>query len=675
MDFFEHQDRARKKTGQLVLLFAIGILATLVSVNLLCFVGYWFFYSPVEAPFNEPLPVLPGLLSQWFQPDVDAPSGSRSDLLLAWLSWWHSSLNWQISLGVFGAVVIGTVFRFIELAGGGRKVAEWAGAKPIRMASTNPAIKQFINVCEEMAIAAGMPVPELYLMEREPGINAFVAGYSTQEAVLVVTQGALDQLTRDQLQGVIGHEYSHILNGDMRLNIRLMAFLSGLVMIGQIGRFLLEAGLWRGATRSRSDDDNRSAAGLLGLGLGLVLVLVGYIGVLIGRMIKAAVSRQREFLADASAVQFTRFPDGLAGALYAIKINPAGSQLAHQHAEDMSHFCFGESVALSDRLATHPPIVERIRRIAPNFVALERSRRRHTESAQDSVARSQPQAFDTALTMVGITALVGQVTPDHLNYARDLYRHIPEQIKNWVHQSQGAKAYLYCQVLLGTESDRQKVLNRIKQEDRGVIAVLQKIWPYCQQMDEQLRLPILELLIPTLKKLPETERVVFIDRLERLIYLDGRVDFIEWVTLTLVHLRIRPRADGVTRKLNGKIESYFTGLTTIFNVLVELSRDKVAAENAHQAICRQLGMDHQPNQTLRSIGYQRLGTALMALDSLNFFWRKTLLQAFADIIQSDGQVEFREYEIVRVMAECMECPLPPLLQGAHLPSTDTNEGC
>ncbi|WP_320822739.1 M48 family metallopeptidase [Reinekea sp.] len=661
MDFFEQQDRARKKTGQLILLFAIGLLATLVTINLLCFVCYWMLYSPVETSYSEPLPVVQSVLVQLFQLETAAPAGPRSGLGSAWLSWWHSNLNWQISLGVIAAVVIGTVFRFLELAGGGRKVAEWAGAKPIRMSSTNPAVKQLINVCEEMAIAAGMPVPELYLMEREPGINAFVAGYSTQEAVLVVTQGALDLLTRDQLQGVIGHEYSHILNGDMRLNIRLMAFLAGLVLIGQIGRFfLLEASLWRGATRNRSRENSLSVPLLTALGL--ILAVVGYIGVLIGRMIKAAVSRQREFLADASAVQFTRLPDGLAGALYAIKVNAAGSQLAHRHAEDMSHFCFGESVALSDRLATHPPVVERIRRIAPNFVAVERSRRRRTESAQDSVARSKPQAFDTALTMVGITALVGQVTPEHLNYARNLYRHIPEQIKNWVHQSAGARAYLYCQVLLGTSSGRQNLLNRIKQEDRGVIEVLQKIWPYCQQMDEQLRLPILELLIPTLKKLPEAERTIFLDRLERFIYLDGRVDFIEWVTLTLVHLRIRPRDGAAQQKLDGKIENYFSALSTIFNVLVELSRDKTAAEQAHQNICRQLGMAHEPNQTLQSIGYQRLGVALMSLESINFFWRKTLLQAFADLIQADGQVEFREYEILRIMAECLECPLPPLLQ-------------
>ena len=657
MDFFEQQDRARQKTGQLVLLFFLGLLATLVAINLVCFLAYWFFYSPVELGGSPPVSALPGLLGEWFQVSPGASGEPSATLALAWSVWWHSNLNWQISLGVIGAVIIGTLFRFLELAGGGRKVADWAGAKPIQMGTSHPAIKQLINICEEMAIAAGMPVPELYLMEHEPGINAFVAGYSPQDAVLVVTQGALDQLSRDQLQGVVGHEYSHILNGDMRLNIRLMACLAGLVMIGQIGRFLLEANFWHGSRRSRRND-GRSA--LLMIGLGLVFVLVGYIGVLVGRIIKAAVSRQREFLADASAVQFTRLPDGLAGALYAIKGHAGGSQLTHRHAEDMSHFCFGESVALSDRLATHPPIVERIRAIAPHFVAQERSRRRRTESAHDSVSRSQPQAFDSALTLVGISALVGQVTPDQLNYARDLYRHIPEQVKTWLHQSDGAKAYLYCQILLGSASARQAVLDLIKQEDSTLIDLLQKIWPYCQKMDEQLRLPIVDLLIPTLKKLSEAERLVFLDRLERLVALDGHVDFIEWVTLTLIQLRLRPTLAAAKRKLDGNIRHYQRALSTIFNILVELSRDKVAAEKAHQAICRQMDIAYRPSQTLQSIGYQGLGSALMALQQVNFVWRKTLLQAFADIIQADGRVEFREYEILRIMAQCLACPMPPL---------------
>ncbi|EAR08737.1 M48 family metalloprotease, partial [Reinekea blandensis] len=217
MDFFEHQDRARQKTGQLVVLFILGIIATLIVVNLVCFIGFWLFYSPPGTAVSVNPEQAPALLRGLLGDRTIEWQLRNGGLLSVWLAWWHSNLNWQISVGVVAAVLIGTGFRYLELAGGGRRVAEWAGAKPCDMTTTDPDRKQLINVCEEMAIAAGMPVPELYVMEQEQSINAFVAGYSPDEAVLVVTKGALEALNRDQLQGVIGHEYSHILNGDMRL--------------------------------------------------------------------------------------------------------------------------------------------------------------------------------------------------------------------------------------------------------------------------------------------------------------------------------------------------------------------------------------------------------------------------------------------------------------------------
>ncbi len=662
MDFFEQQDKARKKTVQLVLLFLLGLVATLIVINIICFIGFWLLWSPEQfSAVSTGSHSQSVLFSQFIEMTGYQATPSQNRLLNVWQAWWSSNLNWQISMGVLVAVLIGTLFRYLELAGGGRKVAQWAGAIPIEMNTRLLEQKQLLNICEEMAIAAGMPVPEVYIMAQEKGINAFVAGYSVDQAVLVVTKGALDHLTRDQLQGVIGHEYSHILNGDMRLNIRLMSLLAGLVMIGQIGRFLLHSS-FSSTHRSHRSRDGRLAVGLAAIGL--VFAGVGYIGVLVGRMIKAAVSRQREFLADASSVQFTRNPDGLAGALYEIQALSGGSQLIHHHAEDMSHLCFGETVALSDRLATHPPVLERIRRISPNFVAKERSRRRKDETAQSSVSRSQPKAFDQALAAATLTALVGQVTPDHVNYARNLYQNIPEQVKIWVHQSQGAKAYLYCQVLLGTGDMRQSVLDTIKKEDPSVLASIQQIWPYCQKMDEQLRQPILELAIPTLKRMLETERVIFIDRLERLIELDGRVDFIEWITLTLTKRRLALVSVNRSNSLDNKIAPYFNDLQVLFNVLVELNPDKQAAEAAQQAVCQRLGMECKPNQTLREVGYDRVGAALQALENVNFMWRKVILQGCADIVESDGAIGFREYEIMRVVAECLDCPMPLLMVGA-----------
>lgn len=661
MDFFEHQDRARQKTGQLIVLFLLGIVATLAAVNLVCFLGFWLFYSPEVTPYAISAEQMPSLLKGLFGERKLQGVLEQDGLLTVWLAWWQSNLNWQVNVGVLSVVLIGTAFRYLELAGGGRRVAEWAGAKPADMTSRDPKVRELINVCEEMAIAAGMPVPELFIMERELNINAFVAGYSPDEAVLVITRGALDTLSRDQLQGVVGHEYSHILNGDMRLNVRLMAMLAGLVMIGQIGRFLISSSFSHRSYHSHRRDSRFSIASFA---LGLVLAGVGYIGVLIGRMIKAAVSRQREYLADASSVQFTRNPDGLAGALYAIKQRSEGSMLHHRHAEDMSHFCFGETVALSDRLATHPPVLERIRRISPHFVAKARTRERHTEAPEASVARSAPDAFQTALAASGVAAMVGQVTPDHVSYAQKLYRHIPEQMKNWVHQSAGARAYMYCQVLLGSEeSKRQSLLDSLKREDPGVIETLQKMWPYVREMDEQLRLPLVELLIPTLKRLTETDRVILMDRLDRLIHMDGRIDFSEWVIVSLIKLRLHPKNRAPDRKLLSNLTKFKGALKILFGVFVNLSQDRNAATKAYQNVCEQMNIGVDAVPSLDSIGFERLDQALELLDSVSFLWRKVILQGCADIIQADGNVGFREYEALRIVAECMDSPLPVLMIG------------
>lgn len=660
MDFFEHQDRARQKTGQLIALFVLGIAATLVVVNLVCFVGFWLFYSPPVNSVSVNAEQVPALVRGLLGTETVEWQLRQGGFLSVWLAWWHSNLNWQINVGVLAAVLIGTGFRYLELAGGGRRVAEWAGARPCDMTSSDPDRKQFINVCEEMAIAAGMPIPELFVMEREQSINAFVAGYTPDKAVLVVTRGALETLDRDQLQGVIGHEYSHILNGDMRLNVRLMAMLAGLVMIGQIGRFLMASSYHRGHSRSMRSD---ARIGMASFALGLVFAGVGYIGVLVGRMIKAAVSRQREFLADASSVQFTRNPDGLAGALYAIKAGTEGSQLQHRHAEDMSHFCFGETVALSDRLATHPPVLERIRRISPNFVAKTRTRERQSESAEQSVSRTAPDAFQTALAASGVAAMVGQVTPDHVAYAQTLYRHIPVQMKNWVHQSVGARSFLYCRVMLGTdENQRQPLLDKIKQDDPQVLDVLQKMWPFAMQMDEQLHLPVLELLIPTLKRMTETDQVILLDRLQQLIELDGRVDFTEWVTVSMIRLRLHPKNGGQQKLLND-LQKFKGALSILFSVFVNLSQDPAAAEATYRRTCAQLDLVPESVPSLEEIGFDRLDQALELLDSVSFMWRGVILQGCADIIQSDGEVGFREYEALRIIAECLESPLPVLMIG------------
>lgn len=652
MDFFEHQDKARKKTGQLIALFCLGLLATLVAVNLIGFVAFWLVTTPEVSTVSMPIP-------NFANPDSSSAlefTLSETGFANTFQRWWQSNLNWQISVGVLVVVFMGTVFRFLELRSGGRKVAEWAGATPVSKLKKDQDVTTYINVSEEMAIAAGMPIPELYVMDREQGINAFVAGYHVDQAVMVVTRGALNRLSRDQLQGVIGHEYSHILNGDMRLNIRLMASLGGLILLGQVGRFFLESSLYSGR---RSRDDNKAQIAFIGVGA--ALMLVGYIGVLVGRMIKAAVSRQREYLADASSVQFTRNPDGIAGALYEIQKASDGSLLNHKHAEDMSHFCFGESVALSQKLSTHPPIPDRIKRIDATFIARSRAKRRKEETAQQSISRSAPDVFEATMAAASFATMVGQVTPDHVQYARKMHQHIPEQVKIWIHQSTGARSYIYCQILLGSEGKRQAILNDIKQLDPEVVDTLQKMWPFARDMDEQLRLPILEMSIPILKRMSEQEQLVFIDRLEQLVALDGRVDFIEWVTLTLTKIRLAPGAGKQNKHLNSKIDGFKNELDTLFSALVELNPDTVRAEEMREQVCARYQIAYRPKTTLETVGFDTLSSALERLDNVSFMWRKNILQACADIVESNGQIAFREYEALRVVAECLACPLPPLV--------------
>lgn len=652
MDFFEHQDKARKKTGQLILLFSAGLFATLAAVNLISFFAYWYFSSPEVSSFSVSVPnVLSPGSSSAFNMDVE-----QTGFVNAFERWWTSNLNWQVSVGVLAVVFMGTLFRYLELLGGGRKVAQWSGAVSVADFSKDANVQMYINVSEEMAIAAGMPVPELYIMEHEQGINAFVAGYRVDQAVMVVTRGALNQLSRDQLQGVIGHEYSHILNGDMRLNIRLMAALGGLILLGQVGRFFLESTFYSGR---RSRDDNKFQ--IVFIGVGAALMLVGYIGVLAGRMIKAAVSRQREFLADASSVQFTRNPDGIAGALYEIQQSTEGSHLGHSHAEDMSHFCFGESVGLSQKLSTHPPLNERIKRVNPTFLVKNKAKRRKTETPEQSVSRSAPDVFETTMAAASFSAMVGQVTPDHVVYAQKLYKHIPEQIKMWVHQSVGARSYIYCQILLGSDGQRQAILNEVKVLDSEVVDTLQKMWPFTKQMDEQLRLPILEMSIPTLKRMTEQERVVFIDRLAQLVDLDGRVDFVEWVTLTLTRLRLTSQKNKSQQQLSNKIDQFKGDLDVIFSALVEINPDKAKAEKMRENVYGRFQIDYKPNATLEEVGYDKVTKALTNLESISFMWRKSILQACADIVESNGKIAFREYEALRVLGECFDCPVPPLV--------------
>src|SRR5471032_3060906 len=273
---------------------------------------------------------------------------------------WNPQIFLAVALGTIAIILIGSSYKTMALAAGGSAVSEMMGGRLVKPNSTDPDERKLLNVVEEMAIASGVPVPQVYVMDDEDGINAFAAGHKPGDATVTVTRGCMKILSRDELQGVIVHEFSHILNGDMRLNLRLMGTIFGILCLAIIGRILLQTA--RGGGRSRGQNPLPI--------LGLALLIIGYIGVFFGRLIQAAVSRQREFLADASSVQFTRNPNGITGALKKIGgLGENGSRLAHAHSEEVSHMFFsnGISEAFIGLLETHPPLPGRIRVFDPNF--------------------------------------------------------------------------------------------------------------------------------------------------------------------------------------------------------------------------------------------------------------------------------------------------------------------
>ncbi|HJS39284.1 MAG TPA: M48 family metallopeptidase, partial [Burkholderiales bacterium] len=330
MDFFQHQELARRNTRVLVLLYALAVAAVVAAVTVVLAGGYLYAIAG-ERP--EPVTL------------ADVPP----------------ALWWGGALGTLALILAVTVIRTLRLGGGGEAVARMAGAEEVSPETRDPLERRLLNVVEEMAIAAGVRVPRAFVMAGEGGINAFAAGTEVSNAVVAVTRGTLETLNRDELQGVIGHEFSHILHGDMRLNLRMLGVLAGIVFIGAIGEF---------AMRSAGRAGGRREGAAVVVAAGIALFLIGYLGLFFARLIKSAVARQREFLADASSVQYTRNPEGIAGALDQIRASARGTLIANRYAEDMSHMYFGESVkeGLASLFATHPPIEERIRRVHPGFV-------------------------------------------------------------------------------------------------------------------------------------------------------------------------------------------------------------------------------------------------------------------------------------------------------------------
>ena len=587
-----------------------------------------------------------------------------------WLVWfWGSHKPAPRSIYAWGAVgalaciAIGAIREIIRLRDGGEALAELAGGRPVPSATQEPLERRLLNVVEEMAIASGVRVPKVYVLDGEGAINAFAAGRDVSSAVIGVTRGALERLSRDELQGVIGHEFSHILNGDMGLNLRMIGVLAGIVVIGSVGAFVMRS--------TRGSSKNSGGVVLFGL----ALFIIGYTGLFCARLIKAAVSRQREFLADASSVQFTRNPDGLAGALDQIRTAPAGALIGGRYAEEMSHMFFGQALSLARLFATHPPIGERILRINPRFLAVQYRARRDLQ-AEGTVPPEKSSPGGRRSADLGVAwdrsaaesaALVGALDAGKRDHAARLLAAIPEGLRASLREPAGAAAAVAALLAAPKDDVLEQQLEALRAA--GLAAMVEPVRAAAQLtrgLSEAFHLPLVDLALPALKSAPEDLRKTLIGTLQALAYADRRVSLHEFVVLSLMRYQLAAAPTGAAGRKRLADMAPEVGLLVAVIARAGTRADATGerSEALDQAIAaggKELGIDFGAARAA-NLSLEAVGGALEAARELAPLEKARLVKGLFAAVTADGVIRVGEAGLMRLVGAVLDCPLPPLIE-------------
>ena len=659
--FFEHQQVARRNTRVMVLLFVLAVLGVVLAVDAVL-AGVWIF-GIADSGFVEP--------------------GRRAGLLTMLRSVPPHLYLWGAVVTAALILIVSTV-NVLRLTDGGEAVAKMAGARRVSPETRDPLERRFLNIVEEMAIASGVRVPAAYIMDGENGINAFAAGWDVSGAVVAVTRGTLQTLTRDELQGVIGHEFSHILNGDMRLNIRMIGVLAGVLFIGSIGGFIM-----RSVAESRGKKDGASA-GIFAVGL--ALFIIGYVGLFFTRVIKAAVSREREFLADASAVQFTRNPEGIAGALDRIRASTA--LISNRRAEDMSHMFFGQGIKVwfGGVFDTHPPLDERIKRVHPGFQPSAYRDKRQAAAPQpagggdfafgrtagfagagESVSSEGRRVADTGAEWgrsAGESAkLVGTVEPAKVDYAAMLLASLPTQLREELRNGEGARAALVALLLAPKDDVMQLQLDAVRATGAQALAERAKVLgALMRRLGAAFHLPVVDLALPAVKAGSPGAKQELLKALEAAIQADRRVSVHEFVVLTLVREQIAPKgkpgASG-SMKISQLREQAAAVLRLVSHAGMRTDTTGTRDEdlrNALRAGAKELGLEETEVAAPVAFTLESSAAALEALKTLAPLQKAILIKGLFAAVTADGTIRIAEAELMRMLGAVLDCPLPPLLE-------------
>ncbi|MBU9888242.1 MAG: M48 family metallopeptidase [Candidatus Omnitrophica bacterium] len=657
MNFFEHQEQARKRTLLLLFLYGLAVAGTILAVYIAARACWYLLWV------------------------TDIRTGAQ----VTSIRWWDPGFFLIVTGIVCSVVAAGTVLKVLQLSSGGAAVARMLGGEAIDPGTVDPDERKVLNVVEEMSIASGVPVPPVYLLNKEYGINAFAAGFSSRDAVIGVTRGAVRLLSRDELQGVIAHEFSHIFNGDMRLNMHLTGFLNGLLLIALTGKTILRGFRYGGSGRS-----GRGGAGavLVIFLFAVLLVAVGYVGVFFCNWIKSGVSRQREFLADASSAQFTRNPSGLAGALKKVAGLSEGSFVWESRAEEVSHFFFSDGVNLSEDpiLGTHPPLVQRIERLDPSFdgrypevtsIAPGPSKVHHRIKVALPKAR-KPEGWDRRAAIFGLplatvaglsaadtlVASVGTASQENLAEAGRILEELPRSLRDAARSLDGATALVY-----GLLIDRRKDEVRARQLDYlsrkagpDVHRTLLGLLPDFSSLNLEFCLPLLDLATPMLKTQSPASYPAFREHLESLIAMNPEGTVFEFTVKQVVlhHLDFYFGKAPRPRPLHATIGALLPACGVLLSFLAGAGQiSRAAAEKAFQKAARQLVPDHVwkfiPGE---SLAFENAEKALRDMASAFPGVKEQFLKACVSCVECDGRLEIRELELLRAFASTLDCPIP-----------------
>ncbi|HYX14793.1 MAG TPA: M48 family metallopeptidase [Nostoc sp.] len=626
MNFFEHQDRARQNTQQLIGLFSLSIAVMIMAI----YIATLFLFR--------------------MAPRV----------------WWHPGIFLYVAGITIVAIAIGSLYKIAYLREGGSVIAQELGGRLLLADTADKQGRQLLNIVEEMAIASGISVPKVYLLERETGINAFAAGFTPNDAVIGVTRGTLQHLNRDELQGVIGHEFSHILNGDMRLNLRLVGLLHGILFIYLTGELLWRI---RGSFRLGKEDK-----GLPIWAFGLALMAIGGIGLLCGRLIKAAVSRQREFLADASAVQFTRNPNGLTGVFQ--KLERMDSRLIAPGAEAASHMFFGNALNPSfweNMFSTHPPLAERIRRVGglnvSNLPAMP-SRNQVRSPSQESLTMGF--AGGSNATPEQVVNQVGSVTPEHFAHAQALLSQLPESLRLGVREQQSAMAIAFA-LALDTENidiqQRQIAWLREVQPVELVDKTLE-LSGEISQLDPRIRLPLVDLAVPVLRQNSAKECQRLCKCLHGLVVATGSLSVWHFVLQLILWHRLQPSINptsAITVEFTS-IEEIWPDSLLVLSVIARIgySQPNTSTEDIAYAFrsgvfrLPKAGEQEKPDMPLTS-NFTELKKSIDRLRLASPKLKQAIVDACAHTVLLDNKVTQSEADLLRAIAMTLDCPIPPFL--------------